>query len=332
MARSVTGGTKGYLRGSVGDYTYQIRSGGEDGRTQVILSRSRSRVNPNTKYQALSRMQIALMQRAMQVCLPIVADSWQGIPSGITSIDTFVSVNMPLIVKYCKEKWDDASGYLFPEKGDPSNSAGPFIISSGSYRLPSAFSLTFGRFPTYYPSFRFYLPHTNARLYDLRRMWGLSYYDTINLLCLADELGLNSCGLIVVQLTFNRQFGDYRVITPSNVGRIFNVRFLTNGFRDSISVKANASFDLDESANSVIVELQPDFSNSYGIFPLQCLFSTCLVSQRKGNRYYHNAAAFQPAVYGDDDEPFFRAPFDAFYSWWPSYDGESYNELFGRNK
>lgn len=330
MARSSIGGASSMIRGAVGDYVYQIRKDLGSGATQVVLSYNRERKNPNTKYQCLARMQIALMERAMTVMLPVIQDSFQGVAAGVTSVNTFVSLNMKDIQKFCKEHWDSGALYQFPEKGVEENSFGPFIIGYGSYTLPKVLTWTYRSQLYGYTTYHFKIPGSTSRLYDLRKQFQFSYTDTLNLLCIADQGWLGSAGLMIVQLQFNKSFGDYTQITAASCSRVFNTRFLVNGFTFNGEVFPRLSWSFDASTNTLSVEVVPVLKNPYGEFDLYSQMHAVLASKKSGNRWLRNNSFLQPCHDWDWDSGDYRSPQEAYTTWDSKYNDESYQDYFGK--
>lgn len=320
------------IRGAVGEYVYQIRRDGDGGRTQIVLSYNRERKNPNTKYQCLARMQIAMMQRAMTVLLPIIQDSFQGIAAGVTSVNTFVSQNMPLIQDFCKEHWEAGSPYLFPEKGQELNSMGTFLLSAGSYRLPALLSMVKLNDHYQHVRFDFRVPNNGSRLYDLRKAFSYSFNDTLNLCFLCDQ-GLHlAIGLTIVQLAFNRSFGDYTQITSANCSRVFTVRTLYNEWQSNYEPNVELVWSWNAVSHVLSLVVWPKGRNAYGNWDFYTQFVGVVASKKSGNRYLRNTCFLEPAFEWDYPDQYLRSPQEAYLSWDSKYNDEPYDDYFGKKK
>lgn len=94
MARSNSGGTRGWLRGKVANDLYQVTKTSTGRKVQLVRAVEESRINNNTIEQALARMRMALLMGALSDLKAIVDHSWQTIPYGQLSIANFVKENM----------------------------------------------------------------------------------------------------------------------------------------------------------------------------------------------------------------------------------------------
>ena len=140
MARSNTGGTRGFLRGKVADDLYQVTKNRYGKRIQLVRSVEEQRQNNNTEKQALARMQMALLMGCLKQFKEIVDHSWETIPYGQLSIAHFVELNMPLIHEDSKNNWESDNVFDYPTKGLSLLRVGAFIMAEGSLTLPSCLS------------------------------------------------------------------------------------------------------------------------------------------------------------------------------------------------
>ena len=108
MARAKSGGTSAKLRGVVGDYIYQVIRNPQGDTEQKVITYTKEKLNRNTRYQALARMQIAMFMRCMNLLTPIISDSYQGIRSRVNSCNRFVELNMKNIQDYCALHWKES--------------------------------------------------------------------------------------------------------------------------------------------------------------------------------------------------------------------------------
>ena len=140
MARSNTGGTRGFLRGKVADDLYQVTKNRYGKRIQLVRSVEEQRQNNNTERQALARMQMALLMGCLKQFKEIVDHSWETIPYGQLSIAHFVELNMPLVHEDSKNNWESDNVFDYPTKGLSLLRVGAFIMAEGSLTLPSCLS------------------------------------------------------------------------------------------------------------------------------------------------------------------------------------------------
>ena len=328
MARGRVGGTKSKLRGVVGDVIYQIAKNPYGDYDQKVIEYTREKLNNNTKWQALARMQIAMFQRCMSELTPIIKCSYQGVKTGVTSVNYFVSQNMKLVQDFCIDHWKDGGGYSFPYKGREYESFGQFLISTGSYQVPSQFSFSFTRSEGRAPIFKFDLSKVGVRMYDLRKTLRFSFSDTINILLWSGMLGTRIYGMTLVQLTLNRQFGDYKVITPSNCDKVFTVNASWWAFQGTQEkqVKLNASFD----QSTRVLSFQPNIylQGLYQLIPVDVAMFTYIFSHKKGTVWERNTNIIRPPKVLDVDEEWGIHPYEAYYTWDENYDGEDYEDYF----
>lgn len=312
MARSNSGGTRGWLRGKVANDLYQVTKTKDGRKIQLVRAVEESRINNNTLEQALARMRMALLMGALNDLKQIVDHSWQGIPYGQLSIANFVRVNMADVMADCKENWSSENKYIYPTKGVKQMRVGPFTIASGT--LPSPTMITRGvnySFGQWFP-FRILIGKANPTFADLKAALGLNALDYITLL-MEDAIYMPSSGvqyaaLHFVRLYLSNEVQDETLITSENVSQMFTYDGNTN-YRLSINVTTGVI--------TVEVDNSPD-----GIWR-DTLLSAIVVSRWDGKFWCRNNAMFAPS----DGESGFNFEADAprwrFQSWYPSYDPES---------
>lgn len=328
MARAKRGGTTAKLRGVVGDVIYQIVRNPSGMTEQKIIAYTKEKYNANTKYQALARMQIAFYQRCMTVLTPIIKSSFQGVKTGVTSVNYFVSINMKLIQEDCYDNWMIPRGFCYPFKGRAEESWGLFVISQGSYTPPSLFSWQYGRGPYYWPTFRFNLSGMGKRLYDLRKAFRYSYNDTINLLAFCGTYQRWAAGLLYIRLTFNRQFGDYTQITQANAANVFKMEW--QAFDVPGTAQKRVSLNAQYNPSTQILSIQPvlEVQGLYSWLPLDCMAHSWIFSHKKGNVWERNTNRFFTPCELDISDEWGRAPVEVFDTWDENYDGSDYDDYF----
>lgn len=324
MARAKSGGTTAKLRGVVGDYIYQVIRNPQGESEQKVIAYTREKLNRNTRYQALARMQIAMFMRCMNLLTPIISDSYEGIRSRVNSCNRFVELNMKNIQDYCAMHWKESLNCSFPVKGNTDITFFPFIISEGSYSVPVIFSVSPLTSSDGYPTFLFDLSRSSCRKIDLRKILGFASGDAINFIYWL-EYG-RMVGIVSMQL--NTMFNDYTFISSANVASLFEAKLtMLNGSANRrYSVKVNASFD----AAAKVISLRPvcQVTSDYGTFNMIDMMYSYVFSKRKGNTWLRNSNWFR--VVSPDGEPwdFGNPPADAYYSWDKEYNDEDYEDYF----
>lgn len=309
MARSNSGGTRGWLRGKVANDLYQVTQKADGRKVQLVRAVEESRVNNNTLEQALARMRMGLLMGALSDLKEIVDHSWQTIPYGQLSIAHFVRVNMQAVIEDCKAHWDGENLFCYPIKGVKQMRVGEFVISSGT--LPEPSMITQGvnyMFSTWYP-FRIIIGMPNPTFGDLKNALGLNAADYITML-MEDGLDMGSQGFLYQSFHFTRLYlsqvmSDATLLTNSNV-------------RDAFTYDGNTNFRLSvDTANGVIlVELH----TSPDEVMRQCIMSAVIVSRWNGHVWCRNNAKFTPPGGSGSTNFEYQAPRWVFKSWYPSYD------------
>lgn len=328
MARAKQGGTSAKLRGVVGDVIYQIVRNPYGSYDQKIITYTKDKLNANTRYQCLARMQIALMQYAMQDLTPIVSSSFEGIRDTVTSVNEFVSANMKMIQDYCVTNWKEANGFCYPLKGTNGGSWAPFIISYGSYQVPQFFSWRKGTGFAPWPIYSFQLQSSTPRLYDLRKILGFSKDDVINFVYYCGTYQNWRSWVLLVSLKFSKAFNDYSTITTANAGQVFDVSYKlwNKNTTQPDRVTLNAIFDPVRRVFSIQPTLETLGLSQW--IARDCMMHSWIFSKRKGNKWLRNTNRFWPPV---DDESWIdwgRPPYEAYQSWDDNYDDEDYDDYF----
>lgn len=138
MAKSKSGGARGFLRGRIGSDVYSIGKTAKGMRQQVVRSLAEQVSNPRSEAQMAGRMIMSTVMQAVAGLSMIIDHSFDGFPKGQPSISEFIRLN------YAQIKADaaahPASGNKFglnqyQEKG---TKCGEYIVSAGSALLPAA--------------------------------------------------------------------------------------------------------------------------------------------------------------------------------------------------
>lgn len=312
MARSNSGGTRGWLRGKVANDLYQVTHRADGRKVQLVRAVEESRVNNNTLEQALARMRMALLMGALSDLKQIVDHSWEGIPYGQLSIAHFVKVNMTDVMADCREHWNGENLFCYPLKGVKAMRVGAFRIASGSLSAPSAITRGVNySYGSLFP-FRIVIGKPNPTFGDLKAVLGINALDYITLLILSG-LYFPSSGVMYQSLQFVRLylaegFDDATPITSANVASCF-------------TFESNSTYrvDINTSTGTILVELSasPDGINR------DALLSSVIVSRWSGRLWCRNNAWFAPPDGSQGVNFEEQAPRWVFKSWFPDYDPDS---------
>ena len=324
MARSQTGGTSAKLRGVVGDVIYQIVRNPAGYDEQRIIAYTREKLNRNTRYQCLARMQITIFMNCMNLLTPIISDSFEGLRSRVNSCNRFVQINMPLIQDYCVQHWFDSLACQWPNKGNHNATFFPFWISEGSYKVPQLFSWDIVKDGGWWPRFTFDLSRTQCRKLDLRKALGFSTTDTINVVYWGD-MGTT---LLLYSVQLNPMFNDYTMITPANAYNLFRVSQTVIGYKGHNQISFLKSVSYDNGTKRLSLRLLTTYSSEYSQFTISPDFFTFIFSKRKGNTHQRNTNRFWVNNPDGDESDFGDPPSSAYHNWDDNYNDESYLDYF----
>lgn len=324
MAKARTGGTSAKLRGVVGDYIYQIVRNPAGYDEQRVITYTREKLNRNTRYQCLARMQITMFMNCMRLLTPIISDSFEGLRSRVNSCNRFVQINMPLIQDYCVNHWFDALACMWPNKGNHNATCFPFWISEGSYKVPQIFSWQVIRQGGDWPYFSFNLAGTFARKLDIRKALGFSNSDTINIVYWGDE----SKTLLLYCVRLSSRFNDYTTITSANCANLFDVSLNVLGYQGHNTISFLKDVQFNSSTKILTLRLVTMYQSAYSRFSVEPEFFSYIFSKRKGNLYQRNTNRFWVNSPTGDETDFGDPPSDAFHYWDADYNDESYQDYF----
>lgn len=326
MAKAKTGGTSAKLRGVVGDYIYQIVRNPAGYDEQRVITYTREKLNRNTRYQCLARMQITMFMNCMRLLTPIISDSFEGLRSRVNSCNRFVQINMPLIQDYCVNHWFDSLACRWPNKGNHNATCFPLWISEGSYKVPKMFSWQVIRRGGDWPYFYFNLSGTFARKLDIRKALGFSSNDTINILYWGDE----SKTLLLYAVRLNPRFNDYTAITSANCANLFDVSLNLVGYKGHQTVSFLKDVQYNSTTKILSLRILTTYQSEYGKFTVEPEFFSYIFSKRKGNLYQRNTNRFWVNSPTGDQTDFGDPPSDAYHYWDADYNDEDYQDYFVR--
>lgn len=326
MAKAKTGGTSAKLRGVVGDYIYQIVRNPAGYDEQRVIAYTKEKLNRNTRYQCLARMQITMFMNCMRLLTPIISDSFEGLRSRVNSCNRFVQINMPLIQDYCVNHWFDSLACRWPNKGNHNATCFPLWISEGSYKVPKMFSWQVIRRGGDWPYFYFNLSGTFARKLDIRKALGFSTNDTINIVYWGDE----SKTLLLYSVRLNPRFNDYTTITSANCANLFDVSLNLVGYKGHQTVSFLKDVQYNSTTKILTLRIVTTYQSEYGKFTVEPEFFSYIFSKRKGNLYQRNTNRFWVNSPTGDETDFGDPPCDAYHYWDADYNDESYQDYFVR--
>lgn len=315
MAKSATGGTRGGLRGGLGDVYYQLTSNPNGDPVQLVKAWNKSKENVNTPKQAIARMICATVMWMMHRVQVLIQNSFQDKKAGVTSINYFSQVNIKLLQKFAENHWDDAYLVRWPEKGIDEWPSAPVILSEGSLQLPKCLSVeTRGSY--YVRDFCFTFKTWPVRVIDVKKALGLKRGEYFILINYWGEYATNQEPFRYTKLSLNFAMNDYTVLTQSNFYNLFVTNGNTLCYRRMDSDKKRFRFYLD---NWVETE--------YSTWEKTVAYHAVLIRKKIRNRWGINTAVLTPPD-GVTYIPFVsRIASEIFYSWWPEYEGQSYDEL-----
>lgn len=328
MARSKLGGTKAKLRGVVGDVIYQIARNPYAGYEQKVIAYTKEKLNRNTRQQCLARMQIAFYQRMMAVLAPILSESFQFSKKGLPSINRFVEVNMKGLQDYCRDHWKEAQGFYFPAKGHADMSWGICYISEGSFAVPDLFSIRGSWEDDGHTVYCWRIPHSGKRLYDLRKALSFSYDDAINIVSYVGEYDSFAAGCFLSTLKFNRQFGDYTVITQSNCSKVFSHSFKYFGLNPTRPYGNQLKWTWDDSTSTLSVLVIPQFRSAGTWFDYCTFLQGVIWLHKRGNVWQRSTTLLRPSFELDETIEWGRPVNDSYASWDENYNDEDYIDYF----
>lgn len=118
MAKSKSGGTRSFIRGSVGSETYSIGMDGKGKKQQIVRAKAVEVANPRTRAQAAQRLKLAPITYARTLLTDVVNHSFKGVAVGQLSYQHFLSINLqetdvPYMVKGSLNR--EIGGYTIAE-------------------------------------------------------------------------------------------------------------------------------------------------------------------------------------------------------------------------
>lgn len=308
MARSNTGGTRGFLRGKVANDLYQVGHRADGTKVQLVRSVEESRINNNTMPQAMARMQMALCMGSLAQYKEIVDHSFEGVPYGQLSIAHFVHLNIPAIQDDCKNHWSDYFLWDYPIKGTPEPKAGSWIMSQGSLTIPNFITRHSTSYYGKNSGILLNFGQANLTKGRMKEILSLADKDYMTHLAFAEGSVSRYSRLVYFRLYLNPDFPDNEIITPQNYTQVFTY----DG-----NCEWRSSFDA--AAGTFWYYIDTDDLEQVDAFTVSCN----IMSRWNGVVWQRNTARFLPVPGFEDYKANWTSPHDRFQSWFPEYDPDA---------
>lgn len=169
MAVSRVGGSKGLLRGQVGDVIYQVVKNPDGTYSQTVYGKKDKTTETITPRLQAQRMCMAMVESLMHDLKEIGRISFQSGRTKSNSLNAFSANNVRMVQRDCQAHWYEQNRFVFPRRystiKDIQDLGGPYIISSGTLSYDLFDCIEFDNFPR---SNWQGLPNDNYYLYGLR--------------------------------------------------------------------------------------------------------------------------------------------------------------------
>lgn len=227
MGKSITGGTRAYLRGRVGSDVYSIGRNSKGKKQQVVRSLAETVANPQTKNQMIGRMIMSTIMQACAELRPIIDHSFDGMNGRQPNISEFIRRNYALAKADYVAHPSSGNEFGAVKYGEKGAKQGAYVISSGKAVLPTALTIQQAS-----GAIVIALPAGQISGAGLRAALGLNDDEYFTL------VGIQTNGQAAYErFRINPAFADATPITMQNVA----TAFLTEG-----NVAATIGFDTDK--------------------------------------------------------------------------------------
>lgn len=142
MGKSITGGTRSYLRGRVGSDVYSIGRNAKGKKQQVVRSLAESVANPQTESQMRGRMIMSTIMQVVAKMKPIIDHSFDNVTGKQPNISEFIARNYGLIKADVAANPQTSNVFGLVKYGEKGAKRGQYVVSAGQATLPSALVLT----------------------------------------------------------------------------------------------------------------------------------------------------------------------------------------------
>lgn len=304
MARSRVGGTRGLLKGKVGDFVYQITRDEYGQFRQNVYGYTADPYNPSTDAQICARAAMACVERAMFSYYDFIYNAFQGKQAGNESINEFSRINYQAIrnqfdAYYIDEEFNEPY-WDFPLKGNTMVKSGLFTISQGSLRMRDSFA--YGMYANQNILFQMWERenHPQQTVGDFLSRYGLKQGDILDFLIVVYGRTQSNNFVGHIQMCVQLGVNLNTIITSANFKTLLG---FASDFRLNVNYYNNVG-------NFLISYEVPD-NNTYKA----CFGYACKLSRYDNYRWlFNNAQITLP-----DDVYFGRAgwrtPFEVFSKW-----------------
>ena len=256
MGKSISGGTRSYLRGRVGSDVYSIGRNAKGKKQQVVRSLAEQVNNPQTQSQMRGRMIMSTVMQAMAALKPIIDHSFDGFTGKQPNISEFISRNYALVKADVLAHPSSANVFGLNKYQEKGAKRGAYVISDGQALLPSALVLTQAS-----GAIAITLPADAVTGAGLRSALGLSEDEYFTL------VGIKADGSAAYErFRINPSLADATAISNSNKDDIF-------------AVEGNATATISVASNVITITLAS--------------IATCcavIISKKTASGYIHNEA------------------------------------------
>lgn len=331
MGRSRIGGTRALVSGIVGSVVFSVGKNSDGGWEQYIATYNDQKENPNTKYQALARMQIALIERMVYYLSYVLRASFEGVAVGANSVNEFAKVNMKSIQDYCEKYWFGAYGWAFPQKGSPEYAWAPLIVSQGSMATPKKWSVEVGPWPRYVRHYIIQLPATaQNKVVDIRKALGISRKGSFNIVQVIGQYNALKTGACFIKGQISENANDAVVITPNNIGQILNIQTKILAVTNTQEMVLNYNLSYDKDTHRIELEVLPMTYTGTQWITWDTFLHATIFSDYKKNKWIKSTSRLTPPESYTTQDEYGRAPYEAYQTWDENYHDETYKDYFGR--
>lgn len=213
MAKSKTGGSRGYIRGRIGSDVYSIGKDGKGKKQQVVRSLAESVANPQTQAQMVGRMIMSTIAQAASALRPIIDHSFDNVNGRQPNISEFTRLNYALMKADVAAHPSSGNTFGLNKYQEKGCKRGCYVVSKGDLIAPSALSLDDSL-----AMLLITLPENDVKVGALKTaLAGLSVDGYITLISISGQ----TQAVQYNRLKLDTDLADTTTITSSNVGSLF---------------------------------------------------------------------------------------------------------------
>ena len=214
MAKSKTGGSRGYIRGRIGSDVYSIGKDGKGKKQQVVRSLAESVANPQTQAQMVGRMIMSTIAQAASALRPIIDHSFDNVNGRQPNISEFTRLNYALMKADVAAHPSSNNVFGLNKYQEKGCKRGCYVVSKGDLIAPSALSLDDSM-----AMLLITLPENDVKVGALKTaLAGLSVDGFITLISISGQ----TQAVQYNRLKLDTNLADTTTITSSNVGNLFS--------------------------------------------------------------------------------------------------------------